>query len=127
LIKRGTTSKDAQRYQCKDCGNYFNDLSDTPFESRRLAIEELAYIIQNVEQQTEQELSDTLGVAEDAVITFLEEVEEEGNPKYIEALSGPDFRLLMAGDILSPFVGEENVDPQSDAFSHWLMNLTYEE
>jgi hypothetical protein len=38
-----------------------------------------------------------------------------------------DFSLLMAGDMLSPFVGEEEVDPQSDAFSQWLMNLTYEE
>jgi len=38
-----------------------------------------------------------------------------------------DFSLLMAGDMLSPFVGDEEVDPQSDAFSQWLMNLTYEE
>ena len=28
-----------------------------------------------------------------------------------------DFSLLMAGDMLSPFVGEEEVDAQSDAFS----------
>ena len=38
-----------------------------------------------------------------------------------------DFELLMAGDMLSPFIGEEEVDPQSDAFSQWLMNLAYEE
>ncbi|MFB6125326.1 MAG: helix-turn-helix transcriptional regulator [Halanaeroarchaeum sp.] len=38
-----------------------------------------------------------------------------------------DYRLLMAGDMLSPFVGEEEVDPQSDAFSQWIMNLVYEE
>jgi DNA-binding MarR family transcriptional regulator len=38
-----------------------------------------------------------------------------------------DFSLLMAGDMLSPFVGEEEVDPNSDAFSQWLMNLAYEE
>lgn len=38
-----------------------------------------------------------------------------------------DFSLLMAGDMLSPFVGEEDVDPNSDAFSQWLMNLAYEE
>ena len=37
-----------------------------------------------------------------------------------------DFRLLMAGDMLSPFIGEEEIDPQSDAFSQWLMNLQYE-
>ncbi|MFB6080984.1 MAG: helix-turn-helix transcriptional regulator [Haloferacaceae archaeon] len=38
-----------------------------------------------------------------------------------------DFSLLMAGDMLSPFIGEEEVDPNSDAFSQWLMNLAYEE
>lgn len=37
-----------------------------------------------------------------------------------------DFSLLMAGDMLSPFIGEE-LDPQSDAFSQWIMNLVYEE
>ena len=38
-----------------------------------------------------------------------------------------EFSLLMAGDMLSPFVGDEEVDPQSDAFSQWVMNLAYEE
>lgn len=38
-----------------------------------------------------------------------------------------DFSLLMAGDILSPFIGEEEIHPQSDAFSQWLMNLAYED
>ena len=38
-----------------------------------------------------------------------------------------DFSLLMAGDMLSPFIGEEDINPQSDAFSQWLMNLAYEE
>jgi DNA-binding Lrp family transcriptional regulator len=38
-----------------------------------------------------------------------------------------DFSLLMAGDMLSPFVGDEEVDPTSDAFSQWVMNLAYEE
>jgi DNA-binding MarR family transcriptional regulator len=38
-----------------------------------------------------------------------------------------DFSLLMAGDMLSPFVGEEDVDTQGDAFSQWIMNLAFEE
>jgi DNA-binding Lrp family transcriptional regulator len=38
-----------------------------------------------------------------------------------------DFALLMAGDQLSPFVGDEEIDPRSDAFSQWVMNLAYEE
>ncbi len=38
-----------------------------------------------------------------------------------------DFTLLMAGDMLSPYIGEDEVDPNSDAFSQWIMNLAYEE
>jgi hypothetical protein len=38
-----------------------------------------------------------------------------------------DFMLLMGGEMLSPFVGEEEVDPQGDAFSQWIMNLAYED
>ncbi|MFC4553180.1 MULTISPECIES: helix-turn-helix transcriptional regulator [Halorussus] len=38
-----------------------------------------------------------------------------------------DFSLLMAGDMLSPFIGEEEIDPESDAFSQWIMNLAYSE
>jgi hypothetical protein len=38
-----------------------------------------------------------------------------------------DFSLLMADDMLSPFIGEEEIDPRGDAFSQWLMNLAYEE
>jgi DNA-binding Lrp family transcriptional regulator len=38
-----------------------------------------------------------------------------------------DFSMLMAGQMLSPFVGEEEVDAQSDAFSQWIMNLAYED
>ena len=38
-----------------------------------------------------------------------------------------DFSLLMAGDLLSPFVGEENINARSDSFSQWIMNLVYEE
>jgi DNA-binding MarR family transcriptional regulator len=38
-----------------------------------------------------------------------------------------EFSLLMAGDRLSPFVGDEEIDPHRDAFTQWLMNLAYEE
>ncbi|WP_138006023.1 helix-turn-helix transcriptional regulator [Halalkalirubrum salinum] len=37
-----------------------------------------------------------------------------------------DFSLLMAGDMLSPFIGEEDIDARSDAFSQWVMNLAYD-
>jgi hypothetical protein len=59
-----------------------------------------------------------------------ETVYEGHNTYYIEPILDPsdlDFSLLMAGDMLSPFVGDEEIDPQSDAFSQWVMNLAYEE
>ena len=37
-----------------------------------------------------------------------------------------DFSLLMAGDMLSPFVGDEEIDANSDKFSQWIMNLAYQ-
>jgi len=51
------------------------------------------------------------------------------NTYYIEPIVDPadlDFSLLMAGDMLSPFVGDEEADPNSDRFSQWIMNLAYQ-
>lgn len=38
-----------------------------------------------------------------------------------------DFSLLMAGDMISPFIDSETTDPMSDSFTRWLMNLTQED
>jgi DNA-binding MarR family transcriptional regulator len=38
-----------------------------------------------------------------------------------------EFSLLMAGDQLSPFIGDEEVNAHSDTFSQWVMSLAYEE
>ena len=58
-----------------------------------------------------------------------EDAVHDGNTTYyIEPLINErelEFSLLMAGDMLSPFVGEEEVDAQGDAFSQWIMNLAY--
>ncbi|WP_254543868.1 helix-turn-helix transcriptional regulator [Halomarina pelagica] len=37
-----------------------------------------------------------------------------------------DFSLLMAGDMLSPFVADDELDTSSDAFSQWIMRLAYQ-
>ncbi len=68
---------------------------------------------------------------EEAGLIEREETVHGGNKTYrlepvvIEA--DLDFSLLMAGDMLSPFVGEENINPEADRFSQWIMNLVYEE
>ncbi|RLM49667.1 MarR family transcriptional regulator [Halorubrum sp. Atlit-28R] len=66
---------------------------------------------------------------ESAELIQREETVYEGQRTYYlePTASDRDFSLLMAGDMLSPFIGEEEVDPQADAFSQWLMNITYEE
>lgn len=58
-----------------------------------------------------------------------EETVYEGHNTYYVSPTAMDleFALLMAGDMLSPFIGEEEIDPQSDAFSQWMMNLAYED
>ena len=56
-----------------------------------------------------------------------ETVYEGHNTYYITpATKDLNFSLLMAGDQLSPFVANEDVDPESDEFSRWIMNLAYQ-
>jgi DNA-binding Lrp family transcriptional regulator len=68
---------------------------------------------------------------EEAGVIEREDAVYQGNTTYriLPAVneSDLDFSLLMAGDMLSPFVGEEELDPQSDAFSQWIMTLAYED
>ncbi|MFB6206119.1 MAG: helix-turn-helix transcriptional regulator [Haloglomus sp.] len=59
-----------------------------------------------------------------------ETVYEGHNTYYVEPIHDPrdlDFSLLMAGDMLSPFIGDEEIDVNSDQFSQWIMTLAYEE
>ncbi|MFB6132167.1 MAG: helix-turn-helix transcriptional regulator [Halanaeroarchaeum sp.] len=68
---------------------------------------------------------------EEAGLIEREKAVYEGNTTYelspVVRARDLDYTLLMAGEMLSPFVGEEEMDPQSDAFSQWIMNLVYEE
>jgi len=64
---------------------------------------------------------------EDGLVNREEAVYEGHRTYHISpATRDLDFSLLMADDMLSPFVGEDDVDPRSDAFSQWIMNLAYE-
>ena len=58
-----------------------------------------------------------------------EETVYQGHNTYYLSPTAKDleFSLLMAGGMLSPFVGDEEIDPRSDLFSQWVMNLAYEE
>ena len=58
-----------------------------------------------------------------------EDAGHNGHTTYLLSPAARDleFGLLMAGDLLSPFIGEEEVNPESNSFSQWLMNLAAEE
>ena len=67
-------------------------------------------------------------LAEQDLVNREETVYEGHNTYYVSPTAMDlEFALLMAGDMLSPFIGEEEIDSQSDAFSQWMMNLAYEE
>ena len=67
-------------------------------------------------------------LAEQDLIQREETVYEGHNTYYLTpAARDLNFSLLMAGDMLTPFIGEEEIDAQSDKFSQWIMSLAYEE
>lgn len=60
-----------------------------------------------------------------------EKVSHNGSQTYVlnQAPKDPkelDFSLLLAGDMLPPFIGEDKIDHQSEGFTQWLMNLEAE-
>ncbi len=57
------------------------------------------------------------------------ETVHKGNRTYFlrPVSSDLNFALLMAGDMLSPMIGEESINKTSDAFSQWVMNLAFVE
>ena len=80
----------------------------------------------DVSSRTGSRIVDTL--TESELIEREETVYKGHNTYYLSPTARDlDFSLLMAGDQLSPFVGDEEVDPQSGAFSQWVMQLTYED
>ncbi|WP_436924550.1 helix-turn-helix transcriptional regulator [Halosimplex amylolyticum] len=67
-------------------------------------------------------------LADQDLIQREETVYNGHNTYYLEpAARDLDFSLLMAGDMLSPFVGDDEVNAHSDTFSQFVMKLAYEE
>jgi transposase-like protein len=46
----GYTTKGARKYKCLECGKYFNDLTGAIFENHRFFIEEMFYIIKEMDK-----------------------------------------------------------------------------
>jgi MarR family. len=76
----------------------------------------------NVSSRTGSRIVDRLLEAE-----LIERTETMYNGRKTYYLTPTDtdlnYRLLIAGDMLSPFIGEGEVDLHSDVFTQWVMNL----
>ncbi|MDZ7687415.1 MAG: MarR family transcriptional regulator [Halobacteriales archaeon] len=66
---------------------------------------------------------------EDRGLIEREEGVHEGNRTYIlyPVVKKLDYSLLVAGDMISPFIGEENPDMRSGSFTEWIYELAYSE
>lgn len=75
LHKDGYTDKGATKYYCLNCGKYFNDLTNTVFKHHKFPIEEMFYILKEMEYKSTSEISKELGKAYDSVLCFIREVQ----------------------------------------------------
>ncbi|MFW5929277.1 MAG: helix-turn-helix transcriptional regulator [Halobacteriota archaeon] len=57
-----------------------------------------------------------------------EEVVHDGNRTYYltPKVDRLDYSLLVAGNMISPFIGEMQPDPLSGSFTEWLYELAYD-
>lgn len=83
----GFTPKGGRKYQCQECGEYFNDLTDTIFERHRLPIGEMFYILKEAEVKSSRQIADELGRDYDSVLNFVHEVHEKAS-RYALTLEG---------------------------------------
>jgi transposase-like protein len=70
----GYTTKGARKYKCCECGKYFNDLTGTIFENCHFSIEEMFYIIKEMETKSALQISEELGRDYDSVLNFIHKV-----------------------------------------------------
>jgi transposase-like protein len=75
-IKKGTTSKDAQRYKCHSCGRKFNDLTGTLFGGHRLSLPEMFHIIREMDDTETAQIARRLGRSYKAVLEFVHETRD---------------------------------------------------
>ena len=76
LHRDGYTEKGAAKYHCLNCGRYFNDLTKTIFEHHKFTIEEMFYILKEMENKSTLQISKELGRKYDSVLAFVREVQE---------------------------------------------------
>jgi transposase-like protein len=74
-IRKGATSKDAQRYRCRGCDRIFNDLTQTVFAGRRLSLPEMVYIVRMADERNTARVARRLDRSYKSVLDFVHEIE----------------------------------------------------
>ena len=82
----GYTCKDARKYQCQRCHRYFNDLTGTLFDRHKFPIEEMFYILKEMETKSTNQISHELNRDYDSILGFVHEVQHMAS-KYAEGFT----------------------------------------
>jgi len=67
----GNTPKDAGKYHCQECKKYFNDLTGTLFDNRKFPLEEMFYILKEMEVKSTNQIAHELDRDYDSVLDFV--------------------------------------------------------
>lgn len=70
ITRKGTTAKGARQYHCRGCGSYFNDLTGTVFAGHQLSVEEMFYIIAQMNRRSVVDISRDLTRTYKTVLQF---------------------------------------------------------
>jgi transposase-like protein len=81
VIKKGRTQKGIQQYHCRDCDRYFNLLTNTIFADHRLGLEEMFYIIDQMDEHPISAIAEELDRTYKTVLNFAHEVEGATEPE----------------------------------------------
>ena len=104
-IKKGTTRKGAQRYQCKNCNTIFNDLTETIFAEHQLSIPEMFHIIRKMEEHTSNDIFQELDRTYKTFLDFVHEVQDaiDDDPEF-------DLTGVCEADEVYVVAGEKGLD-----------------
>jgi transposase-like protein len=76
VIKKETTGKDTQKYRCKECDSWFNDLTGTLFEFHKFPIEEMFYMLKEMRSVRSAQIASDLERDPEAILNFVHEVHD---------------------------------------------------
>ena len=76
-IRKGTTRKEAQRYQCHDCSHVFNDLTGTVFAGHQLSVAEMFYILARHGEEQASQVSHSIDRTYKSVLQFIHDLDAQ--------------------------------------------------